>query len=91
MSDAKVTLVNIADRVPNTYNTNERWVVKKMRSEHANIIAIILPIIYQKDKVQYFSNKSTMMISRVDHGKSINWAIIMYFQVVKELIKWEKC
>ncbi len=91
MSDAKVTLANIADRVPNTYNTNERWVVKKMKLEYANIIVIILPIIYQKDKVQYFSNKSTMMISRLDHGKFVNWVIIMYSQLVKELIKWEKC
>jgi hypothetical protein len=32
-----------------------------------------------------------MMISLIDHGKSINWAIILYFQLVKELIKWEKC
>ncbi len=31
------------------------------------------------------------MIFRVDHGESINWAIIMYFQLVKELIRWEKC
>jgi hypothetical protein len=46
MSDAKVALANIVDRVPNTYNTNERWVVKKMKLEYANIIVIILPIIY---------------------------------------------
>jgi hypothetical protein len=38
-----------------------------------------LPIIYKKDNVQYFINKSTMMISKVDHGKSVNWATIMYF------------
>jgi hypothetical protein len=31
------------------------------------------------------------MISKEKHGKSINWAIIMYFQLVKKLIKWEKC
>jgi hypothetical protein len=31
MSDAKVALVDIDDRVPDTYNTNEGWVVKKMR------------------------------------------------------------
>jgi hypothetical protein len=31
-----------------------------------------------------------MMISRVNHGESINWATIMYSQLVKELIKWEK-
>jgi hypothetical protein len=31
MSNAKVTLVNIADTILDTYNTNEGWVVKKMR------------------------------------------------------------
>jgi len=30
MSNARVTLVNITDRVLNTYNTNEGWVVKKL-------------------------------------------------------------
>jgi hypothetical protein len=50
MSNARVTLVDIANRVPNTYNTNERWVVKKMRSKYVNKIVAILPIIYQKDK-----------------------------------------
>jgi hypothetical protein len=50
MSNARVALANIADRVPNTYNTNERWVVKKMKSKYANRIVAILPIIYQKDK-----------------------------------------
>jgi hypothetical protein len=43
MSDAKVDIVN---KLPNTYNTNEGWVVKKMRSKYANKIAAILPIIY---------------------------------------------
>jgi hypothetical protein len=60
-------------------------------SKHVNRIVAILPIIYQKDKVQYFSNKSTMMISKVDHGEFVNWATIMYYQSVKELIKWGKC
>jgi hypothetical protein len=30
MLDAIVALANIANRVPDTYNTNEGWVVKKM-------------------------------------------------------------
>jgi hypothetical protein len=30
------------------------------------------------------------MISRVDHGESVNWVAIMYYQLIKELIKWEK-
>jgi hypothetical protein len=89
MSNVEVALADIANRVPNTYNTNEGWVVRKMKSEYANIIVAILPIIYQKDKVQYFNNKSTVMISKVDHGKSINWVAIIYYQLVKE--KCEKC
>jgi hypothetical protein len=31
------------------------------------------------------------MISKADHGKFLNWVTIMYSQLVKELIKWEKC
>jgi hypothetical protein len=46
MFDARVTLVEIANKVLDTYNTNEGWVVKKMKSEYANRIATILPIIY---------------------------------------------
>ncbi len=60
--DAIVALADIANKVPNTYNTNEGWVVKTMRLEYANRIATIFPIIYQKDKVQYFNNKFAMMI-----------------------------
>ncbi len=31
------------------------------------------------------------MIFRTDHGVFVNWATIMYSQLVKELIRWEKC
>jgi hypothetical protein len=51
MLDVRIALTNKADRIPHTYNTNEGWVVKKMRSEYVNWIVVILPIIYQKDKV----------------------------------------
>jgi hypothetical protein len=46
MFDAKVALVEIINRLPNTYNTNEGWVVKKMRSKFVNRIVAIMPIIY---------------------------------------------
>jgi hypothetical protein len=29
MSNVRITLADITDRVPNIYNTNEGWVVKK--------------------------------------------------------------
>jgi hypothetical protein len=90
MLNVRVALADITNKVLDTYNTNERWVVKKMRSKYANRIVAILPIIYQKDKVQYFSNKYVMMISKVDHGEFVNWDAIMFSQFIKELIKWEK-
>ncbi len=65
MSNVKVALVDIVERVLNTYNTNEGWIVKKMKLEYVNMIVVILPIIYEKDKVQYFSNKFAMMISKI--------------------------
>jgi hypothetical protein len=49
--NARITLVEIVDKFIDIYNTNEMGVLKKMRSEYANIIVAILPIIYQKDKV----------------------------------------
>jgi hypothetical protein len=45
MSNAKIALVDIANKIPNTYK-----------------IVVVLPIIYDKDKVQYFNNKFAMMI-----------------------------
>ncbi len=46
MSDARVALTDTVDKVLDIYNTNEGWVVKKMRSKYVNKIAIIFPIIY---------------------------------------------
>jgi hypothetical protein len=46
MFDAKVTLAKIVNRILDTYNTNEGWVVKKMRLEYANRIVAIILIIY---------------------------------------------
>jgi hypothetical protein len=56
MFNAKVALAEITDKVPDTYNTNEGWIMKKMRLEYVNKIVAIV-----------------------------------YSQLVKELIKWEKC
>jgi len=51
MSNARVALAKIIDRVFDPYNTYEGWVVKKTRLEYVNKIISILPIIYQKDKL----------------------------------------
>jgi len=45
---------------------------EKDEVKYANRIVAILLIIYQMDKVQYFNNKSVMMIPIADHGKHVN-------------------
>jgi len=72
MLDVRVALANIVNRVLDIYNTNEGRVVKKMRLKYVNIIVAIVSIIYENNKVQYFSNKSTMMITKVNHGEFVN-------------------
>jgi hypothetical protein len=51
MSNASIALAYKVDKVLDTNNTNEGWVVKKMRSMNANRIVAILPNIYQNVKV----------------------------------------
>jgi hypothetical protein len=46
MSNVRVALAKIVDRILDTYNTNEGWVTKKMKSKYANRIVAILLIIY---------------------------------------------
>jgi hypothetical protein len=46
--DARVAMVNIADKVLDTYNTNEGWVVKKMKPEYVNRIVTICPLFIKK-------------------------------------------
>jgi hypothetical protein len=43
-----------------------------------------------QDKVQYLNNKFIMMISKAN-GELVNCVAIMYFQLVKELVRWDKC
>jgi hypothetical protein len=51
MSNAKIALVDIVERVLDTSNTNEGWVIMKMKLKYVNMIIVIIPIIYEKDKV----------------------------------------
>ncbi len=45
MSNVKIVLTNIANKVPCTYNTNEGWVFEKIKPEYVNRITTIIPII----------------------------------------------
>jgi len=48
MSNARVAIIYIIDKVANTYNTKEGRIVKKRKPEYVNKIVAILPIIYKK-------------------------------------------
>jgi hypothetical protein len=55
MFDAKITLANITDKFPYIYNTNERWVVKKMRSKYVNKNVVIFPLFIIRIRCNIFA------------------------------------
>ncbi len=51
---------------------------------------IIIFMIYQKEKVTYFSNKNAITLMRIEKGKKVDWAQIIYNNLCSELDRWYK-
>jgi len=50
----------------------------------------IISMIYQRDKVKYFSNKNAITLMRVEKWKKVDWAHIIYNSLCTELNWWYK-
>jgi hypothetical protein len=50
----------------------------------------IISMIYQRDKVKYFSNKNAITLMRVEKWKKVDWAHIIYNSLCSELNWWYK-
>jgi hypothetical protein len=42
-------------------------------------------MIYQKEKVTYFSNKNAITLMKVEKGKKVDWVQIIYNSLCNEL------
>jgi len=45
-------------------------------------------VIYHRKKVRYFSNKNAITLMKVEKGKKVDWAQIIYNSLCRELDRW---
>ncbi len=50
----------------------------------------IISVIYQREKVQYFSNKHAITLVRAKKGQKVDWAQIIFNNLFNELDRWYK-
>jgi hypothetical protein len=55
MFDARVALVDIANKVQNTYNTNERWVVRRRNQSMPIKLLLFCPLFTIKIRCNIFA------------------------------------
>jgi hypothetical protein len=68
--EAKITFKRIAG--PHAFVENELWSVVRMKEEfHARFI-IILQILYQRERLAYFSNRISIIFNLANMGQPIN-------------------
>ncbi len=56
------------------YVNIEQWSVNKMKKPCDNRLLAFIQIIYQKDKVYFFSNRNAISIMTIVKGKEVDWA-----------------
>jgi hypothetical protein len=47
-------------------------------------------VIYQREKMMYFSNKNAITLTKVEKVKKVNWAQIIYNSLCSKLDRWYK-
>ncbi len=50
----------------------------------------IISIIYQREKVQHFSNKNAITLVRAEKGQQVDWPHIIFNSLCSELDRWYK-
>ncbi len=50
----------------------------------------IISVIYQNEKVKYFSNKNAITLMRAKKGQKVDWAQIIFNSLCSELDRWYK-
>ncbi len=81
--EAKTTLKRIIG--PHPFVENEQWSVICMKEEfHARFVAI-LQILYQRERLDYFSKRNAITFNLANMGQLVNWCSIMLTQLLVEL------
>jgi hypothetical protein len=56
-----------------------------MKEEYHARFVVILQIIYQRERLTYFSNHIAIIFNLANKGKKINWCSIMLTQMLTKL------
>jgi len=87
--EAKTTLKKITS--PHAFVKNERWSTFHMKEEfHVRFVAI-LQIIYQQEKLAYFSNRIAITFDMANKGQLMNWCSIVLTKFLVKFTCWTKC
>ncbi len=67
-----------------------QWNAKSLGLPCSIIYPTIISIIYQREKVQYLSNKNDVTLMKVEKGQHVDWAQIIFNSLSSELDRWHK-
>ncbi len=68
----------------------DQWNAKNLGLPYSVRYPTIIFVIYQKEKVQYFSNKNVITLMRAKKGQKVDWAQIIFNSLCSELDQWYK-
>jgi hypothetical protein len=78
------------DSFLDVYVNIKQWNVGKMKMSYDIIFLVLIQVIYQRDKICYFDNKNVISMTKVDTRELVNWAKVMFKNLIKELDIWSK-
>jgi hypothetical protein len=81
-----VALKNIAKL--DAFVNKEQQSVIQMKEEYHVRFTTILQIIYQRERLTYFSNHIVITFNLANKGKKMNWCSIMLTQMSIDLTWW---
>jgi hypothetical protein len=70
---------------------NEQWNVICMKKEFHAKFAPILQIIYQQERLAYFSNRIAITFDLANKGQPMNWCFIVLTKFLVEFTCWKQC
>ncbi len=63
---------------------------QKSKMPFNNRYPIVIFVVYQREKVNYMSNKNAFAFMKVEEGIEVAWAKIMFNNLCSELDRWIK-
>jgi hypothetical protein len=77
-------------RLTHANSSTNQWNAKSLGLPYVIKYLAIIFVIYQREKVQYCSNKNVITLVKAKKGHKVNWAQIRLNSLCSELDRWYK-